>query len=281
MAQNPNEDTEWNDILRKHGIIAPKTPPPRTPSPPAPLTLDELLEDFTPEELGELADDTHNEEDLRRIEEMRSQRLEEERTANKHARFGRVYPIGREDYTREVTDASLEEDPADMAALAEDDEDDDEDGKPKRLGGTPVVCILYKPGLPRSDVFLTQVNALAARYPRTKFVSIVGDKCIPDLPDARVPMFIVYRRGNLIHQVMAWGKDRPRRPEEFEALLLVVGALHPPDRLPPPAKRESDDESEEEDGPPRRSAGALTNGKREKNIRKREDDDDDDFDFDM
>ena len=40
-----------------------------------------------------------------------------------------MYPIGREDYTREVSEAS------------EVDEDDDKDGK-----GTGVVCFLYKDG---------------------------------------------------------------------------------------------------------------------------------------
>jgi hypothetical protein len=40
-----------------------------------------------------------------------------------------VYPIGREEYTREVTEASLI------------DQDDDDDEK-----GTGVVCFLYKDG---------------------------------------------------------------------------------------------------------------------------------------
>ena len=47
----------------------------------------------------------------------------------KRARFGRVYPIGREDYTREVTEASKIS------------EDGDEDEK-----GTGVICFLYKDG---------------------------------------------------------------------------------------------------------------------------------------
>ena len=57
------------------------------------------------------------------------------------------------------------------------------------------------------------VRLLATRHPRTKFVSIIGDKCIPNLPDSRVPMFIVYRKGEIVTQITAWGSDRERKPE--------------------------------------------------------------------
>jgi hypothetical protein len=59
----------------------------------------------------------------------RKQRLDDARKEEKRSRFGRVYPIGRDDYTREVTEASGI------------DEDGDQDGK-----GTGVVCFLYKDG---------------------------------------------------------------------------------------------------------------------------------------
>lgn len=60
---------------------------------------------------------------------------------------------------------------------------------------------------------MEHIRILAGRYPRTKFVSIVGDKCIPNLPDARVPMFIVYKKGDIRNQIVAWGADRERRIE--------------------------------------------------------------------
>jgi hypothetical protein len=55
--------------------------------------------------------------------------LTQERLHQKRARFGRVYPIGRDDYTREVTEASKI------------NEEDDEEDK-----GTGVICFLYKDG---------------------------------------------------------------------------------------------------------------------------------------
>lgn len=63
------------------------------------------------------------------IDEYRRKRIAEDKKRDKRARFGRVYPIGREDYTREITDASNI-----------DEEDDDKEQ------GTGVVCFLYKDG---------------------------------------------------------------------------------------------------------------------------------------
>ena len=94
-----------NDALRKHGILPPRIPTPSTPSPPSSPTLEEALGDLTPTELRELAEDSRDDETERAIEMLRRQRLAE-LLRQQHARFGRVYPIGRDDYTREVTEAS-------------------------------------------------------------------------------------------------------------------------------------------------------------------------------
>jgi hypothetical protein len=272
MAVNPNEDTEFNDALRKHGIIPPKEAPPPSPSPPPSPTLEDVLNDFTTKELLELSEDAPDDETERLIALHRQQRLAEERRDQSRARFGDVYPIARADYTREVTEASKV------------DEEGDDDEK-----GTGVVCFLYKDGLPRSDRAFQHIRALAKRYPSTKFVSIVGDKCIPDLPDSRIPMLIVYRKGDIRQQIVAWGADRDRRLEELEAILLVTGALDLPDR-PGPSEKKNDDEDEddledEDDDPSSRmSAATSTNARHQKNIRssqKKGNDSDSDFEFDM
>ncbi|KAF9011748.1 thioredoxin-like protein [Cyathus striatus] len=196
MTVNPNEDTEFNDALRKHGILPPRPKTPPTPSPPSSPTLEQVLEDFDDAELLELAEDAHDEDTERLISLYHQQRLDDERNERKRARFGRVYPISREDYTREVTNASTVN-----------EQDDDKER------GTGVVCFLYKDGIPRSDRAFAHVRILAEHYPRTKFVSIVGDKCIPDLPDSRVPVFLMYRKGEVRNQIFSWGADRERRIE--------------------------------------------------------------------
>ncbi|KAH9484057.1 Phosducin-like protein 3 [Psilocybe cubensis] len=271
MAVNPNEDTEFNDALRKYGIIGPRESTPPSPSPPPSPTLDDVLDEFTAKELQELSEDVNNEETERLIAVYRQKRIDEERRDRLRARFGEVYPIGREDYTREVTDASKV------------DEEDDNEEK-----GTGVICFLYKDGIPRSDRAFQHVRGLARKYPRSKFVSIVGDKCIPNLPDSRVPMLIVYRKGEIRQQIVAWGADRERRQEELEAILLVTGALDIPDRVEPTGGKdeEEDEDFEEDDGDPSsrmRSAATSTNARAPRNIRsqKKKDDSDSDFEFDM
>lgn len=144
------------------------------------------------------------------VEKLRRERLSEIRDIE-NSRFGQIYPIGRDDYTREVTEASKVTFP----------------GDPGR--GTGVVCILYKDGyvliqpgsfqlsrksrLPRSERAFEHARILARRHPKTKFVSIVGDKCIQNLPESRQPMLIIYRDGEVQNQVVAWGGDRERRLE--------------------------------------------------------------------
>ncbi|KAF5372932.1 hypothetical protein D9758_001563 [Tetrapyrgos nigripes] len=231
MAINPNEDTEFNDALRKHGILPQlKTSLSSSPSPPPSPTFSDILNDFSSYELSELNDNIQDDEKERIISAYRRQRLAEEKIAIKKARFGRVYPIGRDDYAREVTEASKV------------NEEDDEGEQ-----GTGVVCLLFKDGIPRSDRAVEQVRALANRYPRTKFVSIVGHKCIPNLPDSRVPMLIVYKNGEVQDQMVAWGADRKRAAKELEARLLMTGTLQSSEHIGTKRSNRLDECSDDEE----------------------------------
>ncbi|KAF9452310.1 thioredoxin-like protein [Macrolepiota fuliginosa MF-IS2] len=267
MAINPNEDTEFNDALRKHGILPPRPKTLPSPSPPTSPSLEERLDDLDDAELLELEEEAKDDEAERRIREYHEKRLEDQRKEVQRARFGRVYPIGRDDYTREVTEASKVDEPGD-----------------DKERGTGVVCFLYKDGIPRSDRTFQHVQTLAQKYPRTKFVSIVGDKCIPNLPDSRIPMLIVYRRGDIKNQITAWGADRERSPQELEAMLIMSGTIDPPERPPPGSRRDSDGESgdEDDDASSRmRSKVTRTNARTDKNIRSSGNDSDSDFEFDI
>ncbi|KAF8655862.1 hypothetical protein AX16_002945 [Volvariella volvacea WC 439] len=221
--------------------------------------------------MQELADTAKDDDAERAILAHRQQRLAEDAQEARKARFGRVYPIARDDYTREVTEASSV---------------NEEDGENEQ--GTGVVCFLYKDGIERSDIAKMQVQTLAARHPRTKFVSIVGDKCIPNLPDSRIPMFIVYRKGEIRHQMVSWGADRLRRIEELEAVLVACGAILPPKESRNTSRRRDSDDEEDDDedyaagrSSRMRSAATSTNGRTQKNIRRGGGDSDSDFDFDL
>lgn len=121
-----------NEALRKHGILPPRDPTPPSPSPPSPPTVDDILDDLTSEELRELGEDSHDDAAERYIAQFRAQRLAQERLEAQRRRFGSVIPIGRDDYTREVTEASKQDELGDKEAL-----------------GTGVVCFLYKDGYVR------------------------------------------------------------------------------------------------------------------------------------
>ena len=75
-----------------------------------------------------MAEDAQDDDAERMIDAYRRQRIADERSESKKGRFGRVYPIGRDDYTREVSEAS---------------KIDEEGGEGL---GTGVVCFLYKDG---------------------------------------------------------------------------------------------------------------------------------------
>ncbi|KAI9511353.1 thioredoxin-like protein [Russula earlei] len=224
-----NQDTEFDEALRKHGILPPREPTPPTPSPPLSPTLDDILEELTSTELRELGEDVQDDAVERQIAQRRAQLIVKERLDARRTHFGTVIPIGRDDYTREVTEASKQDEPGDSEAR-----------------GTRVVCFLYKDGILRSDRTHIHVRALATRHPRTKFVSIVGDKCIPNLPDSRVPMFIVYRKGQIVTQIVAWGSDRERKLEELEGLLIASGAIIPSEKKPLDLNDDQDEESDED-----------------------------------
>ncbi|EJD46111.1 thioredoxin-like protein [Auricularia subglabra TFB-10046 SS5] len=252
MALNPHEDTEFNDALRKHGILPPKTPPPRTPSPPGSPDLDDLLDDASDSELRELADDARDSDTERAVEAYRRKRLAELAREGKRGRFGEVYPIGRDDYKREVTEAS---------SISEDGDE--------LQSGTGVVCLLYKDAHEPCDRIWPQIRALARRHPRTKFVSIVGNKCIPDYPDYHLPTIFVYRKGEMSGQIAAWGAKAERSIDDLEEWLIKSLAI-PPDEKPTDSRDKRDDSSDDE---------APRTSRIGKASRRRPSDDDSDFDL--
>ena len=123
-----------NDALRKHGILPPLPKPPKTPSPPPSPTFEQILSTKDIDEIDILLLETEDSETERLILAFREQRLKDLRKEERKGRFGSVLPISRDDYNREVTEASTVDDR---------DEDEVEDDQIK---GTGVVCFLYKQG---------------------------------------------------------------------------------------------------------------------------------------
>ncbi|XP_036291964.1 phosducin-like protein 3 [Pipistrellus kuhlii] len=174
--QDPNADTEWNDILRKKGIL------------PAKEDLNELekeaeeeeqrvlqqsvvktYEDMTLEELED-NEDEFNEEDERAIEMYRQQRLAELKAAQLRNKFGEVLEISGKDYVQEVTKAGE---------------------------GLWVILHLYKQGIPLCSLINQHFSGLARKFPDVKFIKAISTTCIPNYPDRNLPTIFVYLEGDI------------------------------------------------------------------------------------
>ncbi|KAE8160346.1 thioredoxin-like protein [Aspergillus tamarii] len=235
---NPNEDTEWNDILRKHGII------PEKPQDPEPLIQEALveaerkayenrLEDKDLDELDELED----EEDEEFLEQYRKQRLAELSTLQKASLYNQVYPLQKVDYAREVTEAS-------------------------NNAFVLVHLSSSSSGNIESQRLAELWRQLATKFGDIKFCEIRGNMCIEGYPDRNTPTILVYKDGEIRRQLVTLKELKGPRTtiEDVERMLLDLGALKESDvRL----KKRSDDSDDDHPSKIKQS---------------RVDDDDDDWD---
>ncbi|KAL4892981.1 thioredoxin-like protein [Aspergillus ambiguus] len=219
---NPNEDTEWNDILRKHGVI------PEKPQDPEPLIQEALveaerkayenrLEDKDLDELDELED----EEDEAFLEQYRKKRMAELSTIQQTSLYNQVYPLQKVDYAREVTEAS-------------------------NKAFVLVHLTSSSSGNPESRILAELWRQLATKYGDIKFCEIRGNMCIEGYPDRNTPTILVYKDGEIRRQLITLKELRGPRTkiEDLERMLLDLGALKESDvRL----KKRSD--SSDEDRP--------------------------------
>ncbi|XP_064358554.1 phosducin-like protein 3 [Dromaius novaehollandiae] len=205
--QDPNEDTEWNDILRKKGILPPKEDLKEREQ----VKEDEQLrilqqkslvktyKDMTLEELEE-NEDEFNEEDEKAIEKYRQQRLAEMKAAQMKNKFGEVLEISGKDYVQEVTKA----------------------GK-----GIWVVLHLYKQGIPLCALINQHMNGLARKFRDVKFIKAISTTCIPNYPDKNLPTIFVYREGDIkaqfIGPLVFGGMNLTR--DELEWKIAESGAI--------------------------------------------------------
>ncbi|XP_077152728.1 phosducin-like protein 3 [Ranitomeya variabilis] len=171
--QDPNEDTEWNDILRRKGILPPKEVPKEDEEEEAEILKQQSVvktyEDMTLEELDE-NEDEFGEEDERAIEQYRQQRLAQWQATQIKNKFGEVLEISGQDYVQEVTNAS------------------------KDLW---VILHLYKQGIPLCTLINQHLAALARKFKDVKFVKSISTTCIPNYPDKNLPTIFVYLDGDI------------------------------------------------------------------------------------
>ncbi|KAJ2761595.1 phosducin [Coemansia sp. BCRC 34490] len=219
---NPEEDTEWNDILRKHGILPQQVK----------ITQNDIydsaveqareeeskrLEKLDLDELDELEDEEEDEV----LHQYRQQRLAEMQAQLDKEKFGELTQISEPDYKKEVTLASKE---------------------------SWIVVHLFRDSIPECKLMNRHLSLLAQQYRSTKFVKIISVECIHNYPDANLPTLLIYGEGDMRSQLVRldrFGGMRTKK-KDIENYLKDVGAIDPGLRRALPG--EDDAESENDDG---------------------------------
>ncbi|KAF8416087.1 thioredoxin-like protein [Tirmania nivea] len=248
---DPNADTEWNDILRKHKIIPEKPPSPTKFLEEAYVEAAKLMHENRLEgkDLDEL-DELEDEEDDAFLEIYRQKRMKELNRIHTSP-HGTVYPLTKAEYTKIVTEASMNE---------------------------VVLVALYSAssGQPESRVLREIWREAARRFPDVKFCEMRAELAIEGYPERNCPTVLVYEKGDIVRQVVTlreWGGAGGARLENIERLLVEVKAIKPEDyRL----RRKGDEEelAEEE----RRARSSIKFGAAGKSKGKAADEDEDDWD---
>ncbi|NWU73063.1 PDCL2 protein, partial [Pterocles burchelli] len=201
---DPNEDTEWNDILRHSGILPPKEK--------TKMKLRKWFytcrkkqkamkpyERMNREELKE-AEDDFDEADRKAIEMYRQQRLQEWKSLQRMQKYGELREICGEQYVKEVTNA-----PEDVW----------------------VIIHLYQPSTPMCLLVNEHLNLLARKFPEVKFLKAILNSCIQNYHDRCLSTILVYKTGEIKHRFIGVAEcgGMYLKVEELEWKLAEVGAI--------------------------------------------------------
>ncbi|XP_018495454.1 viral IAP-associated factor homolog [Galendromus occidentalis] len=183
--QNPNDDTQWNDALRKHGIIPAKK---EITEDQIKSLIDEAAQKrLEPKErdLGELSLEElellEDEEDERALLAYRNQRIAEMQALAQKSKFGDVREIAADDWVEQVNKAGE---------------------------GVVVIVHLFKNGIPLCSLLNDHFQKLAVKFKTVKFLKGQAQSCMPDFPDAHLPCVMVYRNGKVEQKYVGpdfWG----------------------------------------------------------------------------
>lgn len=217
---NPDEDTEWNDILRDHGII-----PEKPPSPSA--QLEEALEEavrkqhenrLENKDLDELAA-LEDEEDEEFLNFYKQKRMNEIKKLSEKKRYGLVLPINKNEYEDEITKASK---------------------------GTTVLVHLSLQSRLQSRLLGSLLSELARKFPELKICDIPAQRCIENYPESNCPTLIIYRDGNVLKQYVTLTQlgGNATTLKDIEKVLVDLHVLNDSDKRL--VVNDEDEESQQE-----------------------------------
>ncbi|GAB9471402.1 Phosducin-like protein [Globisporangium polare] len=190
------ETTEWEDILVKKGILAPKTKVQEEEEESDDEQYDPR-EDATLDELDEMEDDYDDDSELQRI---RERRIAEMRAMMERSKFGDVQPIAKDEWTREVTDCSKE---------------------------NWVIAYLWDDALEECKLMDNVLSAVAKRHRDVKFVSIQAQACMENWPQYNCPTLFMYHETLLKDQILGIRKlgGLNMKVEDLEERLAKAGVF--------------------------------------------------------
>ncbi|KAF2856525.1 phosducin family protein [Plenodomus tracheiphilus IPT5] len=200
---DPNADTEWNDILRKHGVI-PEKPPSPTPmiqealEQARTLAHENRLEHKDLDELAALEDD----EDDDFLEVYRQKRMAELSTITAASVYNQVYHIQKPEYAVEVTEESQK--------------------------AHVLVLLVSSQGTNTESRVLIEIwRELSRKFGDVKFCQMRADLCIEGYPDKNTPTVLVYKDGDIKRQIVTLRDlNGPRTSvQDLEKVLVDVGAV--------------------------------------------------------
>ncbi|PVU97496.1 hypothetical protein BB561_000505 [Smittium simulii] len=198
--QDPNEDTEWNDALRKHKII---------PEKPKEITDNEIY-DMLVEQRQEEEANKHRDMDMEELEELlfddriletyRNERLAALSAETSKAKFGSLNYISETEYAKEITEASK---------------------------SAAVVAHLFDDSLELCTLVNRVFEELAKKYCATKFVAAKGTRCIKNYPLRNMPTILVYLNGDLRQQLVGVSQlgGENMKAADMEKFLKELGAV--------------------------------------------------------
>ncbi|KAF2460181.1 thioredoxin-like protein [Lineolata rhizophorae] len=203
-VDDPNADTEWNDILRKHGII-PEKPPSPTPMieealvEARRLAHENRLEGKDIDELAELED----EEDEEFLEQYRKKRMEEMSKISNASVYNQVYHLQKPDYALDVTEASNK--------------------------SYVFVLLTSSQGTNTESRILMEIwRELARVFGNVKFCQMQANLCIEGYPERNTPTILVYKDGDIKRQIVTLRELRGVRTSiqaDVENVLVEAGAV--------------------------------------------------------
>ena len=205
--QDPNADTQWNDALRRHGILPQKEEKSFTEDEIVNLvenTVQEKLREDGKKQLEDMGLDeldlVEDEEDERVLLEYRNKRIAEMKELASKEKFGDVRDISAADYVEQVNNAGQ---------------------------GVWVVLHLYKPMIPLCTMINNYMHSLSRKFPAVKFLRSVSDTCINNYPDKNLPTLFIYYEGLLKEKLIgpeAFG-NLNFKADELEWMLAEIGVL--------------------------------------------------------